>query len=313
MQLNKKSRIFIAGHNGMVGSSIMRHFKKEGYKNLFSKSRKSLNLIDQKKTYSYLKKIKPDFVIIAAAKVGGIFINKEEKAKFIYENIMIQTNIIHSSFLVGVKKLIFLGSSCIYPKYAKQPIKEEYLMTGILEETNDAYAVAKLAGYKMCEAYNKQYKTNYICLMPTNLYGPNDNYNSKSSHFFPALIAKTHFAKKNKYKIIKIWGDGTPKRELMYVDDLANACEFFLKKKTKHDLINIGSGEEKTILEYCKYVIKKLNVNLKIKLDKKKPKGTPRKKLDLSLAKKYGWKSKINLNKGFDLTYEDYLKKINKN
>ena len=313
MQLNKKSRIFIAGHNGMVGSSIMRHFKKEGYKNLFSKSRKSLNLIDQKKTYSYLKKIKPDFVIIAAAKVGGIFINKEEKAKFIYENIMIQTNIIHSSFLVGVKKLIFLGSSCIYPKYAKQPIKEEYLMTGILEETNDAYAVAKLAGYKMCEAYNKQYKTNYICLMPTNLYGPNDNYNSKSSHFFPALIAKTHFAKKNKYKIIKIWGDGTTKRELMYVDDLANACEFFLKKKTKHDLINIGSGEEKTILEYCKFVIKKLNVNLKIKLDKKKPKGTPRKKLDLSLAKKYGWKSKFNLNKGFDLTYEDYLKKINKN
>ena len=313
MQLNKKSRIFIAGHNGMVGSSIMSHFKKEGYKNLFSKSRKSLNLIDQKKTYFYLKKIKPDFVIIAAAKVGGIFINKEEKAKFIYENIMIQTNIIHSSFLVGVKKLIFLGSSCIYPKYVKQPIKEEYLMTGILEETNDAYAVAKLAGYKMCEAYNKQYKTNYICLMPTNLYGPNDNYNSKSSHFFPALIAKTHFAKKNKYKIIKIWGDGTPKRELMYVDDLANACEFFLKKKTKHDLINIGSGEEKTILEYCKYVIKKLNVNLKIKLDKKKPKGTPRKKLDLSLAKKYGWKSKFNLNKGFDLTYEDYLKKINKN
>ena len=312
MQLNKKSRIFIAGHNGMVGSSIMRHFKKEGYKNLFSKSRKSLNLIDQKKTYSYLKKIKPDFVIIAAAKVGGIFINKEEKAKFIYENIMIQTNIIHSSFLVGVKKLIFLGSSCIYPKYAKQPIKEEYLMTGILEETNDAYAVAKLAGYKMCEAYNKQYKTNYICLMPTNLYGPNDNYNSKSSHFFPALIAKTHFAKKNKYKIIKIWGDGTPKRELMYVDDLANACEFFLKKKTKHDLINIGSGEEKTILEYCKYVIKKLNVNLKIKLDKKKPKGTPRKKLDLSLAKKYGWKSRYSLNKGFDLTYKDYLKNINK-
>ena len=312
MQLNKKSRIFIAGHNGMVGSSIMRHFKKEGYKNLFSKSRKSLNLIDQKKTYSYLKKIKPDFVIIAAAKVGGIFINKEEKAKFIYENIMIQTNIIHSSFLVGVKKLIFLGSSCIYPKYAKQPIKEEYLMTGILEETNDAYAVAKLAGYKMCEAYNKQYKTNYICLMPTNLYGPNDNYNSKSSHFFPALIAKTHFAKKNKYKIIKIWGDGTPKRELMYVDDLAEACEFFLRKKTKHSLINIGSGEEKSIIEYCKFVIKKLKVNLKIKLDKTKPNGTPRKKLDLSLAKKYGWKSRYSLNKGFDLTYKDYLKNINK-
>jgi len=311
MHLNKKSKIFIAGHNGMVGSSVMRHFKREGYKNLFFKSRKSLNLIDQKKTYSYLKKIKPDFVIIAAAKVGGIFINKEEKAKFIYENIMIQTNLIHSSFLTGVKKLIFLGSSCIYPKYSKQPIKEEYLMTGVLEETNDAYAVAKLAGYKMCEAYNKQYKTNYICLMPTNLYGPNDNYNSKSSHFFPALIAKTHFAIKNKNKIIKIWGDGTPKRELMYVDDLAEACEFFLKKKIKHSLINIGSGQEKTIIEYCKFVIKKLKVNLKIKLDKNKPNGTPRKKLDITLAKKYGWKSKYSLNKGFDLTYNDYLKKIN--
>ena len=310
MQLNKKSKIFIAGHNGMVGSSVMRHFKRKGYQNLFCKSRKSLNLIDQKKTYSYLKKIKPDFVIIAAAKVGGIFINKEEKAKFIYENIMIQTNLIHSSFLTGVKKLIFLGSSCIYPKYSKQPIKEEYLMTGKLEETNDAYAVAKLAGYKMCEAYNKQYKTNYICLMPTNLYGPNDNYNSKSSHFFPALIKKTHFAIKNEYKMIKIWGDGTPKRELMYVDDLADACEFFLKKKTKHYLINIGSGQEKTIFEYCKFIIKKLRVNLKIKLDKKKPNGTPRKKLDLSLSKKYGWKSKYSLNKGFDLTYDDYLKKI---
>ena len=312
MQLNKKSKIFIAGHNGMVGSSVMRHFKREGYKNLFFKSRKSLNLIDQKKTYSYLKKIKPDFVIIAAAKVGGIFINKEQKAKFIYENIMIQTNLIHSSFLSGVKKLIFLGSSCIYPKYSKQPIKEKYLMTGILEETNEAYAVAKLAGYKMCEAYNQQYKTNYICLMPTNLYGPNDNYNSKSSHFFPSLIAKTHFAMKNKSKIIKIWGDGTPKRELMYVDDLAEACEFFLRKKTKHSLINIGSGEEKSIIEYCKFVIKKLKVNLKIKLDKKKPNGTPRKKLDLSLAKKYGWKSRYSLNKGFDLTYKDYLKNINK-
>ncbi len=312
MHLNKKSKIFIAGHNGMVGSSVMRHFKSKGYKNLFFKSRKSLNLIDQKKTYSYLKKIKPDFVIIAAAKVGGIFINKEEKAKFIYENIMIQTNLIHSSFLIGVKKLIFLGSSCIYPKYSKQPIKEEYLMKGILEETNEAYAVAKLAGYKMCEAYNQQYKTNYICLMPTNLYGPNDNYNSKSSHFFPALIAKTHFAIKNKNKIIKIWGDGTPKRELMYVDDLAEACEFFLRKKINHSLINIGSGQEKSIIEYCKFVIKKLKGNLKIKLDKKKPNGTPRKKLDLTLAKKYGWKSKYSLNKGFDLTYNDYLKKINK-
>jgi len=311
MQLNKKSKIFIAGHNGMVGSSVLRHFRKKGYKNLFFRNRKNLDLINQKKTYSFISKIKPDFVVIAAAKVGGISINNEEKAKFIYENIMIQTNLIHASFLAGVKKLIFLGSSCIYPKNSKQPIKEKYLMTGKLEETNDAYAVAKIAGYKMCEAYNKQYKTNYLCLMPTNLYGPNDNYNLKTSHFFPALIAKTHLALKKKNKIIKIWGDGTPKRELMYVDDLADACEFFLKKKTKHSLINIGSGEEKSILEYCKFIIKKLKINLKIKLNKKKPNGTLRKKLDLSLAKKYGWKSKYNLNKGFELTYKDYIKSIN--
>ena len=311
MQLNKKSKIFIAGHIGMVGSSIVRHFKKKGYKNLILINRKNLDLIDQKKTYLFIKKKKPDFVIIAAAKVGGISVNSEQKAKFIYENIMIQTNLIHSSFLAGVKKLIFLGSSCIYPKHSKQPIKEEYLMTGKLEETNDAYSVAKIAGFKMCESYNKQYKTNYICLMPTNLYGPNDNYNLKTSHFFPALIAKTHLAIKKNLKMIKIWGDGTPKRELMYVDDLADACEFFLKKKTKHSLINVGSGEEKSILGYYKFIAKKLNTNLKISFDKKKPNGTLRKKLDTSLAKKYGWKSKYNLSKGFDLTYKDYIKKVN--
>ena len=309
MHLNKRSKIFIAGHNGMVGSSILRHFKKKGYKNLFFKNRKSLNLIDQRKTFSYVSRIKPDFVIIAAAKVGGIFSNSDQKAKFIYENIMIQTNLIHSSFLVGVKKLIFLGSSCIYPKYAKQPIREDYLMTGKLEETNDSYAVAKLAGYKMCEAYNKQYKTNYICLMPTNLYGINDNYNLKTSHFFPAIISKTHLALKKKSKMIKIWGDGTPKRELMYVDDLADACEFFLKKKTKHFLINIGSGNEKSIIQYSKYIMKKLKIDLKIRLNKNKPTGTPRKILDTSLAKSYGWKSKIDMDQGFNLTYRDYLKK----
>tara|TARA_S200000501_G_C20741414_1_gene707497 strand:+ start:102 stop:1049 length:948 start_codon:yes stop_codon:yes gene_type:complete len=313
MNLNKKSKIFIAGHKGMVGSSIVRHFKRNGYKNLFLKEKKTLDLLNQKKTYSYLNKIKPDFVIIAAAKVGGIVANKEQKAKFIYENIMIQTNLIHSSFLVGVKKLIFLGSSCIYPKYSKQPIKEEYLMTGKLEETNDSYAVAKIAGYKMCEAYNDQYKTNYICLMPTNLYGPNDNYDLKTSHFFPALISKIYFAIKRGHKSITIWGDGSPKRELMYVDDLADACEFFLKKKTKHSLINIGSGQEKTILEFCKFILKKLDAKLNIKFDKNKPNGTPRKKLNTDLAAKYGWKSSLDLNKGFNLAYNDFLNKINHN
>ena len=313
MHLNKKSKIFIAGHKGMVGSSVLRYFKKKGYKNLYFINRTSLNLLNQKKTYQYLKKIKPDFVIIAAAKVGGILINKEKKAEFIYENIMIQTNLIHSSYLVGVKKLIFLGSSCIYPKYSKQPIKESYLMTGKLEETNEDYSIAKIAGYKMCDAYNNQYKTNYVCLMPTNLYGPNDNYNLKTSHFFPALVSKIHFAKKNRKKFITIWGDGSPKRELMYVDDLAHACEFFLKRKTSHSLINIGSGEEKTIFDYCKFILKKLNMNLKIRFDKSKPNGTPRKKLDLKLAMKYGWKSKFDLNTGFNLTYKDFLKRISPN
>jgi len=312
MALSKSSKIFLAGHNGMVGSSILNFFKKKKYKNIITIERNKLDFINQIQTEKFLKKIKPDYVIIAAAKVGGILANNNFKGDFIYQNLMIQNNIIHSSFLAGVKKLIFLGSSCIYPKYSKQPIKEDCLMTGKLEETNESYAIAKLAGYKMCEAYNKQYRTNYICLMPTNLYGPNDNYDLKTSHFFPALIAKIDLAIKKKSKIIKIWGDGTPKRELMYVDDLANECEFFLKKKTKHSLINIGSGEEKTILEYCNFILKKLNFNLKIKFEKTKPNGTPRKKLDLGLANKYGWKSKFNLNKGFELTYRDYLKKIDR-
>ena len=307
MKLNKKSKIFLAGHNGMVGSSILDTFKKKGYKNIFIKGRNSLDLINQEATLKYFKKIKPDFVIIAAAKVGGILANNNRKGEFIYDNLMIQSNLIHSSFITGVKKLIFLGSSCIYPKYCKQPIKENYLLTGRLEETNDAYAIAKIAGVKLCEAYNKQYNTNYISLMPTNLYGPNDNYNLRDSHFFPALISKIHNAKIKNINHVTIWGNGKPKRELMYVDDLADACEFFLKKKTKHSLINIGSGDEKTIEEYYRFVAKQLNVRLKFKFDKKKPNGTPRKKLNTSLAMKYGWKSKINLVDGFKKTYKSYV------
>ena len=306
MELNKKSKIFIAGHNGMVGSSILNLFKKKKYKNIFTRDRKSLDLLDQKKTIKYFKKIKPKYVIIAAAKAGGILANNNFKADFIYQNLMIQNNIIHASFLVGVKKLIFLGSSCIYPKYSKQPIKEEYLLSGKLEPTNDAYAIAKIAGIKMCEAYNKQHNLNYICLMPTNLYGPNDNYDLKTSHFYPALISKIYKAKKNNKKDLIIWGDGKPKRELMYVDDLASACEFFLKNKTKHTLINIGSGEEKSIKEYANLIMKKLNIKLKIKFDKSKPNGTIRKLLNTKLAKSYGWHSKVNLDKGFDLTFKDF-------
>ena len=220
---------------------------------------------------------------------------------------MIQTNLIHSSFLSGVKKLILLGSSCVYPKYANQPIKEEYLLSGALEETNDSYAIAKIAGIKMCESYNKQYNLDYICLMPTNLYGPNDNYDLNNSHFYPALISKIYDAKIKKKKFINIWGNGRPLRELLYVDDLADACEFFLKRKTKHFLINIGSGKEKSILEFAKFIMKKLRVDMKIKFDKTKPNGTPRKKLNTKLAENYGWKAKTNLEKGFDLTFKDFL------
>jgi GDP-L-fucose synthase len=310
MQLNKNSKIFLAGHNGMVGSSIYKHLKKNKYKNIYIQNKKKLNLINQNQTVNFIKKLKPQFVIIAAARVGGILANNKYKANFIYENLMIQTNLIHASYLAGVKKLIFLGSSCIYPKFAKQPIKEDYLLSGKLEPTNDAYAIAKISGVKMCDAYNKQYGLNYICLMPTNLYGPNDNYDLNNSHFYPALISKIYNAKIKKKKSIEIWGNGNAKRELMYVDDLANACEYFLKKKTRHTLINIGSGDERTIKEYSKFIMKKLNINLRIVLNKKKPTGTPRKTLNTNLARSYGWRSRINLNLGFDLTYQDFLKKL---
>ncbi len=308
MQVKKNSKIFLAGHKGMVGSSILRYLRKKKYKKIYTVNKKKVDLLDQKKTEKYLKFVKPDCVIIAAAKVGGIIANKKNKAEFIYQNLMIQTNLIHSSYKCGVKKLIFLGSSCIYPKYAAQPIKESSLLTGKLENTNDAYAVAKIAGVKMCEAYNEKYGLSYICLMPSNLYGPNDNYDLNNSHFFPALIKKIHNAKENKIRSINLWGDGKAKRELLFVDDLANACEFFMRKKVRHTIINIGSGHEKKIIDYAKFIMKKLNIKLNIKLDRSKPNGTPRKILNTKLAKNYGWKSKISLDKGFDITYKNFVK-----
>ena len=309
MQINKNNRIFVAGHKGMVGAAVVKYLKKKNYKNIITEDKKKLNLLDQNKTEKYLKKTKPDCVIIAAARVGGIVANNKYKANFIYENIMIQTNLIHSSYLAGVKNLIFLGSSCIYPKFSKQPIDEDQLLAGKLEETNDAYAIAKIAGIKMCEAYNKQYRLNYLCLMPTNLYGPNDNYDLVTSHFYPALIKKIYDAKIKNKKYLSIWGNGKSKRELMYVDDLADACEFFLRRKTKHTLINIGSGIEKTVEGYAKFLMKKFQIKLKIKKDLSKPNGTPRKILNSNLALNYGWKAKVDLNAGFNLTYKDFLKK----
>ena len=292
----------------MVGSAILKKLKLRGYKKIITVSKSKLNLLDQKKVEIFLKKKKPKIVIIAAARVGGILANNNNKANFLYENLMIQTNLIHSSFLAGVKNLIFLGSSCIYPKNVKQPIKEKSFMTGKLEETNDAYALAKITGAKMCKDYSKQYNLNYKTLMPANMFGANDNYNLKSSHFFPALIKKIHLAKINRKKKLTIWGNGKAKRELLFVDDFADACIFFMKKKTKESFINIGSGIEKSITGFAKFIMKKLKVKLKINYDISKPNGMKRKILDLSISRKYGWVSKTSLNKSFDLVYQDFVK-----
>jgi len=306
---NKNFKIFLAGHNGLVGSSILRRLKFHGFKNVITANRSNLDLRDQKLVEKFFKKLKPNVVINAAATVGGIYANNRYKAEFIYNNLAIQTNIIHSAYLYNVKNLIFLGSSCVYPKKCKQPIKEDYLLDGKLEKTNEPYAIAKIAGIKMCESYNIQYGMNFKCLMPTNTYGPNDNYNPLTSHFYPALISKIYKAKKNKKKSIEIWGNGRAKRELIYVDDLADACIFFMNKKTKHSLINIGSGEERSIKQYAKFIMKKLNINLRLKFDSSKPNGTPRKKLDCSIAESYGWKAAIDLDQGFNKVYRSYLKK----
>jgi GDP-L-fucose synthase len=298
--ISKKSSIFVTGHKGLVGSAVLRRLNFFGYNNVLTIDKRNLDLRNQEKVLSYFKKNKIDAVINGAALVGGIYANNKFKADFIYDNLSIQNNIIHSSFETGIKSLVFLGSSCIYPKLCKQPIKEKYLLTGELEKTNEPYSVAKIAGIKMCESYNFQYKTNFKCLMPCNLFGINDNYNPITSHFFAALIVKVLEAKKNNKKSIIIWGSGRPKRELMYVDDLADACIFFLKKKTKHALINVGSGIEKNIIGYAKFISKKLNYTGSLVFDQSKPDGTPRKLIDSSLAHKYGWISKVSLKEGLE-------------
>ena len=301
-------KIFLAGHKGLVGSAIYRKLIEKKYENIITIDKKKLDLLDQNSVFKFIKKKKPNIVIIAAARVGGVYHNNIHGADFIYENLQIQNNLIHGSFKNKVKKIIFLGSSCIYPKKSKQPIKEKYLLTGKLEETNEPYAIAKIAGVKMCEAYNRQYKTNYICIMPSNAYGPNDNYHSLNSHFFPALIKKAHECKIKNKKFFEVWGTGKPLRELIYVDDVADACVYFMKKNTKETLINIGTGKDMRIRDYAKFLIKKLNLKVKIKYNKKKPDGVYRKVLDVKLAKKYGWKSKFTLDKGFEITYRDFLK-----
>ena len=309
--INSNSKIYVAGHRGLVGSAIVKKLIQKGYKNIIVADRKKLDLTNQSKVLLFLKKKKPDFIFIAAAKVGGIYSNNNYKAEFIQENLSIQTNLIHSAYLCGIKNLIFLGSSCVYPRECKQPIKEEYLLSGPLEKTNDAYAVAKIAGIKMCQSYNEQYKTNYKCLMPTNTYGPNDNYDPLNSHFLPSLIRKVHLIKEKKSKHLFLWGNGKPKRELIYVDDLADACLYFMKKKTAHHLINIGTGKDFSIEYYAKQILKILIPGNKvlIKYEKSKPNGTPRKVLDVSLAKKYGWNAKSNFKNSIIQTYNLFLKR----
>ena len=308
--MNNKKKIFLAGHKGMVGSAIYKKLKINGYKNILVRSRSALNLLDQNKTFRFLKKNKPHFVILAAAKVGGIKANLKSKDKFIYENLQIQNNIIHGSYLAGVKNLFLLGSSCIYPKNCNQPMKEKYLLTGPLEETNDAYSIAKIAGLKMCEYYSKNYNLNFKSIMPPNLYGPNDNFDLETSHFYPALIKKIYLCKLNNSKKLIIWGTGKAKRELMFVEDFAEAIIFFMKKKIKQPFLNVGTGKENSILWYAKYLMKKMKVKLKIKFDKTKPDGMPRKCLDISIAKTYGWKPINNLDKGFQITFNYFTKKI---
>ena len=313
MKLNKKKKIFLAGHKGMVGSAIYRQLVKEGYKNIITIDKKKLDLTSQNKTLNFLKKKKPYLVIIAAAKVGGIIENSFNKDKFLYENLQIQNNLIQGSYLTGVKNLILLGSSCVFPKYCRQPIKEEYLLTGSLEESNDAYAIAKIAGIKMCEYYSKKYNLNFKALMPPNLYGPNDNYDLISSHFYPALLKKIFIAKKNNYQDLIIWGSGKPKRELMFVEDFAKALIYFMSIRIKEPFINIGTEKDYSIEWYAKFLMKKLKVKLNIKYDKSKPDGTPKKLLDITKAKKYGWKPQNDLDKGFHITFNHFLKQENIN
>ena len=307
--ISSNSKIYVAGHNGLVGSAILRKLKIKGFKNVIFRSKKQLDLKNQTNVLKFLKRNKPDFIFIAAAKVGGIYSNNKYKAEYIYDNLIIQSNLIHSAYLSGVKNLIFLGSSCIYPRNCKQPIKESYLLTGKLEETNDSYAIAKIAGIKMCESYNAQYKTNYKCLMPTNTFGPNDNYDTMNSHFFPALIKKIHNLKMQNKEKLKLWGNGFAKREVIYVNDLADACIYFMNKKIKETFINIGSGKDYSIKQYARIMINNIipEKNIKIEYDLSKPNGTPRKILDIKLTSKYGWKAKTNLNQAILETYKNFL------
>ena len=306
--MQKDSRIYIAGITGMVGSSIFRKLTELGYINIISLPRKNLDLTNQSQVNKFFERYKPEYVFLCATKVGGIKSNSDFKADFIYDNIMIQSNVIHSAKMFGVKKLLFLGSSCIYPKLCQQPIKEEYLLTGSLEPTNDAYAIAKIAGIKMCQSFNQQYGTNFISVMPTNLYGYNDNYDLNNSHVLPAMIRKFHEAKLNNSDKVEIWGDGSPMREFLFVDDLAEACLHLMDNYNDSEIVNIGTGEDITIKDLAYLVKEVVGFEGDIYFNTEMPNGTPRKLLDVSKLNELGWKYKTNLREGIEKTYINYVK-----
>ncbi len=306
--MNKDSKIFVAGHNGMVGSAIVRRLKELGYTKIVTKSRKELDLTNQFQVNQFFHFERPEFVFLAAAKVGGIKANDDFRADFIYENIMIQSNIIKASHDNKVKKLLFLGSTCIYPKLCQQPIKEEYLLTGLLEPTNDAYAIAKISGIKMCQDFYKQYGDNFISVMPTNLYGPNDNYDLNNSHVLPAMIRKFHEAKIENKEMVEIWGTGNPMREFLYVDDLADACVYLMQNYNSSEIVNIGTGEDLTIKELSYLVKEVVGFTGDIYFNTNKPDGTPKKLSDVSKLKEIGWSYKTSLREGLEKTYQDYVK-----
>lgn len=307
--MEKNAKIYIAGHRGMVGSAIYRKLVKEGFSNLITRTSAELDLRNQQAVTDFFNTEKPDYVFLAAAKVGGIVANNTYRADFLYENLAIQNNVIHQAYENGVKKLMFLGSSCIYPKLAPQPLKEEYLLTGLLEETNEPYAIAKIAGIKMCDAYRAQYDCNFISVMPTNLYGYNDNYHPQNSHVMPALIRKFHEAKINAAPEVIVWGSGSPMREFLFADDLANACYFLMENYNEPNLLNIGTGEDLTIKDLALLIKKVVGFEGELTFDSSKPDGTPRKLMDVSKLHQLGWKHQVELEEGVKLAYQDFLSK----
>ncbi|MBR2949789.1 MAG: GDP-L-fucose synthase [Lachnospiraceae bacterium] len=305
--MEKNAKIFVAGHRGMVGSAIVRALKKEGYENIITRTHKELDLCRQDQVERFFEEEKPDYVFLAAAKVGGIIANSTALADFMYENMILEMNVIHSAWKNGCKKLLFLGSSCIYPRMAPQPMPESCLLTSELEKTNEAYALAKISGLKYCEYLNKQYGTDYISAMPTNLYGPNDNYHPEHSHVLPALIRRFHEAKVNGVKSVTCWGTGTPLREFLYVDDLADACLFLMNNYSGNETVNVGTGKELSIKELTELTAKVIGYEGEILWDTDRPDGTPRKLLDVSKLEKLGWKYQVELEDGIRLAYEDFL------